>query len=214
MLMRTTSKLVLVTLTAAIVLGSAVGTAGARRFELSNQAIRAIWPTFELSDVPLTRVSRCPITLEGSFHSRTLSKVCGQLVGYITEATTRKEGCGAEARSLWMDEGEIVTLPWHLRFESFTGALPNITTIRLQVIGLGVKFQGTRCEYKSEAMRPIHLIANLTGPTVTSLRFEEAGTIPLINLMGTCSPMAKLGGMSSPVFALATTTAISVRLVQ
>jgi hypothetical protein len=209
--MRTSSRLLLATLTATIVLGAAVGTAGARRFELSAQTIRAVWSMFEFSDVPLTRLSRCPITLEGSFHSRTLSKVCGQLVGYITDARVSKEGCSTPVRVLWMDEGGIETLPWHVRYDSFTGVLPNITSIKFQVINLGVKFQGTTCEYKSEAARPAYLIANVTG-TMMGFRWDETALIPRIN--GACSAQAKLAGFGGPVTELGTTTSVSVRLVQ
>jgi hypothetical protein len=213
--MRTTTRLALAALTAAVALAAAVGAAGARRFELSNQAIRAVWATLELSDLEgHTTVSRCPITLEGSFHAKTLNKVCGQLVGYITEALTRKAGCGAEARSLWWDEGTLVTLPWHIRYNSFTGTLPNITTIKFQIIGAGIKFQNTSCEYKSEPIAPLYLVANLTGVTMSSFRFDETVSIPLVNLLGICGVFAKLVGTSGTVTALGTTTSISVRLVQ
>jgi hypothetical protein len=208
--MRTRGKLLLAGLIAAVALGAAIGTADARRFELSNQRIRATWAVFRFEDTSLV-MSRCPITIEGSFHSRTISKVSGQLIGYITDALTKKEGCGPEFNSLWMDEGGIPTLPWHVRYDSFAGTLPTINTIRIQLINLGVKFEGTTCEYKSSAARPAYLRLGLTAGTVTSVVWEELTTIPRIN--GPCAAEGKLAGTGSMTVQGAT-TAIIVRLVQ
>jgi hypothetical protein len=210
--MRTSSKLALATLTAAIVLGTAVGTAGARRYELSEQHIRAVWSIFELSDVPQTKLARCPITLEGSFHSKTFSKVSGQLIGFITEARTSKPGCTTVPRSLWLDEGGIATLPWHVKYVSFSGRLPAIATIKLQVIGLGVKFVGTECEFRSEAMRPAVLIANVAAGGTMTLRFDETVLIPLQSLLG-CNTQGMLAGTSSTVTVQGRETPITIRLV-
>jgi hypothetical protein len=47
--------------------------------------IRAIWDPMEFIG-PLGESARCPLTLEGSFHARTIAKVAYALNGYITRA--------------------------------------------------------------------------------------------------------------------------------
>jgi hypothetical protein len=211
--MRTSGKLLLAGLTAAVALGAAVGVASARRLEFNNQGIRAVWTAFRLEDLSLLRTV-CPVTIEGTLHSRTLSKVSGQLIGFITRARTRKEGCGTEGESLWLspeDGAAVNTLPWHLRYDSFTGVLPLIETIRLQVIGLGVKIFGTTCEFKSSAERPAFLRAILAAGTITAVQWVETARIPRIN--GFCGAEGILAGTGS-MTNLGGTSAIVVRLVQ
>ncbi len=216
--MRTRSKLLLAGLTSALALWAAVGTADARRFEISSEAIRAVWSTVRLEDLAGMR-SACPVTLEGSFHSRTFSKVCGELVGYITRAITRKEGCGVENESLWLSNGDnaaVNTLPWHLRYDSFTGTLPFASTVKLQVIGLGVKFFGTTCEFRSEMIRPTYLIFNLNTETsirrgrIESVRWDETARIRRIN--GLCGAEGILAGTGS-VTILGEAAPVAIELV-
>ncbi len=113
--MRSDIKLLSSGVAAALVLAIGVAGAQARRFELSSQTIRAIWT--ELPFILGESTPRCPVTLEGSFHSKTLSKVSGELVGYITRARTRKgaENCASNWGALFLDteEGFAQTLPWH-----------------------------------------------------------------------------------------------------
>jgi hypothetical protein len=210
--MRTRSKLLLAGLAATLALWAAVGTAGARRFELSEQHIRATWMEFTLTDTSLFK-SVCPITIEGSFHSRTLSKVSGQLIGYITTALTDKNRCATQFRfkSLWFDEGGIANLPWHIRYDSFSGTLPAIVGIRLQLIEMGVKFEETTCEYKSEAAMPAYLRLALEGGRVTSIQWEESTRIRRIN--GGCLERGQVAGNGQLRVQGTTATFITVRLV-
>jgi hypothetical protein len=105
--MRTRSKLLFAALTATVFLSFAVGSASARRFELSNQRFLAIWTSLEFTIEGLSPVL-CPVTLEGSYHSRTLSKVSGQLVGYITAANVNGPLCTNGSATVLRE-----TLPWH-----------------------------------------------------------------------------------------------------
>jgi len=210
--MRTRSKLLLAGLTATVALWAAVGAADAKRLELSERAIRATWAEFTLTDTSLFK-SVCPITIEGSFHSRTLSKVSGQLVGYITAATTNKGGCKSEFRflSLWFDENGIANLPWHIRYDSFTGTLPAITGVRLQLIGMGVKFEGTTCEYLSEVALPAYLRLLLEAGRVTTVQWEEGTRIRRIN--GACLERGQVAGNGQLRVQGTTATSITIRLV-
>jgi hypothetical protein len=74
----------LLALTAAATFMAAIGTtASARNISISEQRLRANFRELifrSSSGVALT----CSLTLESSFHSRTIAKVVESLVGYIT----------------------------------------------------------------------------------------------------------------------------------
>src|SRR5215217_8780056 len=132
--MRTSAKLVLTALTAAVVLASAISTASARNLSVSEQSFRATWAELEFSGGIITIT--CRVTLEGSFHTRTIAKVRGSLIGAISRAIVAHPCTSGEA---WMDNGTEAEplstapqkLPFHLTYEGFRGTLPAIETIRL-----------------------------------------------------------------------------------
>jgi hypothetical protein len=124
--MRTRSKLTLAVLTATLVLGLAVGSAAANRLSVSNRLFRATWLELKIVDDPIT--VGCPVTLEGSFHSTTIRKVEGALIGAVTRAIVN----GAEppcrgGRATLLQE----SLPWHVTYDDFEGVLPRIEQILL-----------------------------------------------------------------------------------
>jgi len=128
--MRTSAKLGLTALIAAMLLASALSTASARRLEVSNQGFLVSWSRLEFQ-ASFGSV-RCQVTLDGSFHSRTIPKVERLLIGHITQVIIKKESCtGGEA----LIEGRGQTLPWHVTYESFTGTLPSITSVSLLLRG-------------------------------------------------------------------------------
>jgi hypothetical protein len=119
----------------------------------------------------------CHVTMEGSFHSRTISKVLEALIGYITRATVDSTNCtGGSARSL------TETLPWHIRYGGFTGTLPTITSVNTRLIGFNYLIQvgGTACLFSSTASSPMKQIVNRNSATgvASSLRWEEPSAIP------------------------------------
>jgi len=174
--MHTRSKLLLGALTAALVLGAAVGSASARRIQLSDQTFRAIWNPLVFSNAAESIEVRCAVTLEGSFHSKTLSKVNEQLVGYVTSAKVAEAGCaGGRARAL------TETLPWHIRYESFAGTLPIITSISVRLVGASflVEVFGVSCLYATEAGHPARGQIRINGSNVaTELTALETPAIP------------------------------------
>ncbi|HKG04736.1 MAG TPA: hypothetical protein VKB03_16305 [Conexibacter sp.] len=122
------SKVWLALLGATVALGALVGTASARNLSISNQSIRATWAAMEFSNPSAGVLVRCPVTLEGSLHSRTIAKVVNSLIGYITRAAVAEGSCvGGRARV------RTETLPWHVTYQGFSGTLPNILTIRTTV---------------------------------------------------------------------------------
>jgi hypothetical protein len=121
--MRTSIKLSLTGLVAALLLSVTVGAASARNLSISNTNARITWSRLEFV-APIT--ARCQITLEGSFHARTAAKVVGSLVGSVTRATVKTESC---------TNGRVVAsnVPWHITYEGFRGTLPNISDVLLLI---------------------------------------------------------------------------------
>lgn len=193
------SKPIFAGLAAAMLMALAVDSASARNLSVNEQSIRAVW-------TPITfaaggNSARCNLTLEGSFHYRTLVKRESALAGFITRAIITT--CtGASATVL------TATLPWHLTYNGFTGTLPNITTLRLNIIGVSfnVRPEGSvACLARSTAANPARAIATLgVGGSVTGLRADETAQIPLEgffcsfagegSFVGTGSPSALGGG--------------------
>ncbi len=120
--MRFSAKLGLTALMAALLLASAVNIASAGRLSTSNQNFRVTWSRLEFQSAVTIR---CQVTLEGSFHARSIAKVERTLIGGITRADVKEESCtGGTARA-------NSPFPWHVTYESFEGTLPTITAVNL-----------------------------------------------------------------------------------
>jgi len=80
------------------------------------------------------------MTLAGTFHSNTISKTMNSLIGYITSASL---GTCSGGRATILRE----TLPWHIVYSGFTGTLPNIRSVNMDIIGLSmaVETEGVAC---------------------------------------------------------------------
>jgi hypothetical protein len=212
--MPNTIKLMLAGLTATIVLSFAVSGVSARRIETSEQGFLTRWSPIVLSAAG-NRVS-CPMTLEGSFHSKTFSKVCGELIGYISKAQIPvglEPPCVGGTATLLTE-----TLPWHIQYVSFAGRLPNITSIRLQVTNTRVQFRaaGVTCLTGSTATNPDvgDIIIGGSGEG-RQLRALPEFTIPLRGefVCGFAGNASFEG--TGEIFTLATPqTRITVKLVQ
>jgi hypothetical protein len=208
--MRHHAKLIMAALVGALVFAAAVGTASARRFLISSSGQRIAWAQLRFAGTAEGPSATCPVTMEGTFHSRTISKVSGQLIGFITRAIV-----GAQASCTFANGAERLvilgnTLPWHIRYDSFTGALPSIRTVKTQFVGMGYQLfvLGTACLYKTTAARPLFFFYFLSGTEGTP------GTIPLFEGNAVACPGATvLEGVDS-VTELGNTIALTIRLVQ
>lgn len=221
------SKLVLAALIAVCVLAAIVANTSARRLEISpaERGLRIVWPSYKVlvGWESFEVIVACPVTLEGSLHSRTLSKVCGALVGYITRATVNEGACrasyepemtGTPAKSHFLAE----TLPWHVRYESFTGTLPSIASVTFQVVGAALRVYelplGESCLYRSTAAAPMrYLLERGMAGEVTGLTNEESRLIPNSEGSPQCSTRGLGYSGTGTVSVLGTTTGISLRLV-
>src|SRR5262249_7264834 len=160
----------------------AVGDASARRIEFSSQSFRIVWSFFHFGNTGETVRIECPVTLEGSFHSRTISKVSGQLIGYITRAQIGpfeacREKAGIEGISFLQ-----TSLPWHIRYNSFTGTLPTIQGTVVQLIGTGILVTSLNqhCLYKSTAARPAFgTLVRQAGGAIGDVIPDPSSPIPL-----------------------------------
>ncbi len=166
--MRFSAKLGLTALMAALLLAAAVSIASARSLSTSNQNFRVTWSRLEMQSSVAT--IGCQVTLEGSFHARSIAKVARTLIGAVTRADVKEESCtGARVRA----NGPF---PWHLTYESFEGTLPSITAVNLLLQRFLFEFLITvlgnqiRCRYGTErdnitgraALNAERAITNLT----------------------------------------------------
>jgi hypothetical protein len=111
------SKLLLAVVSAAVLLGAIVSSASARNLSSSSQTTTALWRRMDFRGGFGT--VECEVKLSGSFHARTIAKSVGSLIGYITEGTILR--CARGGATI-----NQASLPWHRRYRSFTGTLPNI----------------------------------------------------------------------------------------
>lgn len=140
-------KLLFAAAGATLLLGALVSTASARNFSTSSQTLRSSWREV-IFELPI-QIS-CQVTLEGSLHARTLPKVLGSLMGYITSAILGP--CSSFTATILRE-----TLPWHIRYSGFEPRLPEIRSIIVHVDGFAVKIRepfGISCLARSEALQP------------------------------------------------------------
>jgi hypothetical protein len=166
---------IIAAVSAVIVMALALtANATARRIAISERNFLAAWTTFKFNDGG--NIISCPVTLDGSFHSRTISKVCGALVGYINRAVVVDSACtGGNYRAL--EE----TLPWHIRYSSFSGTLPSISSIRIAVVGARIQAgaSGLTCLFATTAAHPVFFDIQISEGRARTIRVLPEFRIPL-----------------------------------
>ncbi len=157
-----------------VLLGSAVAAQASRfaiRNSLGTRVWRATWNEFRFSGVFGT-VS-CSLTLEGSMHSGTIVKTRGTLIGYVTGGSSIS-GCG------FFNSRVLTTnLPWHVRYASFSGTLPNPTRVNMEIIGFEywIRESLVACLFRSTEEQPLSMLWSRGGEAGAVTRSEVAGTI-------------------------------------
>jgi len=154
---------------------------------------------------------RCPVTMEGSFHSATAQKVRNALIGNVTRATAFSARCTGGTTTVLQ-----ATLPWHVTFESFEGRLPNISALLFLLIG--VSFQttnssGTRCLARSEPNHNLTGRASLDGTGVLTTLEAGANELPMSGGFPCELANGSLLASRSTVTALNSATRLVVRLI-
>jgi len=171
------TKRALAALATGLALAIATSTAGAAPVVVEPTRVRAVWSTMSFANSAST--IRCPVTLEGSIHSSTFNPAEGLQVGYVTRASAAEGSCtGGRVRLL------AETLPWRIRYESAVGTLPEISGIRLRVVGVAARGEasGATCLYQSSEARPLRATLEVTPQTIatTGLRLDESASLPLV----------------------------------
>jgi hypothetical protein len=175
-------RVLVVAIAAAALLSLAVSSAMGNRLRILNaeRGFRIAWSPMTFS-VNTGAVIRCNATLEGTFHSATISKVVNALVGFVTRASLNTSSCSG-GRATFLTE----SLPWHVQYGSFAGTLPNISSVRIKLIGLSTDLEDGNysCLSRTEAAHPGGFLLNtrrearglLELPTAS---FDETLEIPL-----------------------------------
>jgi len=208
--MHARSNLVLAGIAAALVMNLAVNAASANRLSISSHNTRLVWnPLVFTTGAGGESLVSCPVTLEGSIHSATISKVLGSLVGNVTRATIGEASCRGGRATI-----SQASLPWHITYEGFAGTLPRITSITLLLRGVNFTIEvfGVVCGYgrPEENSRGI---ANVeAGGTITSLNSDTSIAIAKLTGGILCPSTGGFSGTAS-VMVQGTTTRLTVRLI-
>jgi hypothetical protein len=183
----------LLALVVALTLAATADQAGAEGLSLSNQSFRATWTTMSFSGAFGT--TSCRVTLEGSFHSTSFGKTVDTLLGYITRATSST--CTNGTMRVLTE-----SLPWHVRYMSFTGTLPNITSLAVSVVGASFSIR--------EAFGNLFLGRSTTErPLILSHAREAAGAITSAAATGTFANGGECFGLLTEVSGSGTVTLLN-----
>jgi hypothetical protein len=194
---------------AALFFAAIAGSASARALSTSSQTFRATWRNLEATNSFGFGAIRCALTLEGSFHARTISKVINSLVGAITRAETA--ACtGGEA----IPRRE--TLPWHTQYGGFAGTLPNITSLTtvMSRIRFRAIFPGLcDAEYGSATDAIRGTINREAGGGLTTVTPSSDRTTLIRTTSGFCPERLGFAGTSTSLTALNSAARLTVTLI-
>lgn len=198
----TGSKAVIAIAGAVVLLGLLVSSASARMISSTSETYRAKFREVTFAGGFGSIV--CGLTLEGSFHSRTLVKTVGALVGYISRAILQKPCRAGDATIL------TASLPWHVQYAGFVGTLPAITDIKTDVVGAAFNTLepvfGMECLARTTAASPGIAQFSLIGGVAAEITLS--GRIPT-----TCTLNGELAGRSAALTVLNGTSRISITLI-
>jgi hypothetical protein len=176
------SKLLLAVVGATVLLGAFVSSASAGRLSASDTRLRASWTRMDFRGGFGT--VECEVVLEGDQHSRTITKVAGLLMGYLTAANVTR--CARGGATVLRE-----TLPWHVQYREFGGTLPAITTVVTTVVGSSFKIReptfGVTCLARATASSPTTGTYNRETGTGRLDSVTVGGSIPCGSFTGALS---------------------------
>jgi hypothetical protein len=210
--MRDHTKLVLAGLAATLLMAFAVTTANANHLSVSNQAFRVTWSLLTLSGEGGSPTIKCPLTLEGSFHSATIAKTLGLLIGYVSRAIF---GAGMACQG---GSATVLTntLPWHVTYEGFSGRLPAITSVRLLLrrVALVEEWLSVLCLYKENGTeQAAGEVTVEAGGNATRLVPDSTIRLPLFEGGIFCPNKGGFTGEGETFLLGSTTTRIRLTLI-
>lgn len=215
-------RLVLMLVGALVAAALTTAVAGARAISMGDGNIRAVFREFRSGGSGGSVEIRCPLTLEGSFHSRTYAKVRGTLVGQITRAAMGHP-CSGTGGDMYVLNGVEVqggrtvpnTLPWPLRYFAFSGTLPRLSSVTLDIINFSWIYPpfGEICLYRSTETNPARFVWEVASEgRVTGIRAEAEPPV-LLNSGGILCPAEITYANSGTISRLGTTSPISITLI-
>jgi len=172
-------KVMIAALTAAIALSLALSTASARTLSTSEREFEILFHplTFEAAGNSIS----CPLTLLGNFIERTIPKSQTQTgrIKHVEPSTAAEPSPCTGGTLTILNE----TLPWALKYTSFTGRLPNITAVRVALTGTAFRVTprgDVTCLAGTTVRNPAfgELLIG-AGGRVEGLRADETISIPL-----------------------------------
>jgi hypothetical protein len=172
--MITHSRSLLAILLAAGLMAVAASSASANKLSINEPRFRITWASLEFVEEAFGVDDDCPVTLEGSFHSATISKVPRSLIGYITRAGVTNNNCTGGHLTILQE-----SLPWHVTYERFTGGLPNISSFFILLRGVAWKeetsgpFGNITC-----LIRLTNLLLSIPGTIEGGGAFKPTGVMP------------------------------------
>jgi len=188
--MRSIAKLLVLPI-AVLMFGLVASAASAGRLSVNEDDFKLIWP--ESEDINFTAggaTTECSVTLLGSFHRGSVSKTAGALTGMVTQATIGD-----------CDNGTViidVRPPWHMRYVSFSGTLPNMSGIVTSLTGqrYTINHEGSGLTCITVANSPANGRVNIgAGGVAASLTALGTPTIPVDDVGG--SFLCDLAGVGS-----------------
>jgi len=213
-------RAMLATLIATLLMGLVTITASANRLSVSNRNARVVYRSLEFTEAESSfGTVRCPVTLEGSFHSGTIRKATNALIGHITRASVGAASACTGGSVTVLAE----TLPWHILYEGFTGTLPIIQSVRYSDVGVAVRLHirilfEFFCLLRSEAGQPMNGEVNVEASgNTTNLTPEPNASIPLTSAGGSGCP-STTGHFEAPagdgvITLLGNTQSIKITLI-
>ena len=172
--MRNHFTIAVVTMTAALLLALSI-PATARNLSYSVKEFRITWATLSFSAEEGGVSITCPVTLEGSFLERTHNKEVDRVRARITRSTV---GTCREGTATVLAE----TQPWDVTYQSFTGTLPNITSVRYELLNAAFQVEpglGIVCLARTTERFPAAGDATRdANGRITSLRPDPTLSIP------------------------------------
>jgi hypothetical protein len=154
-----------------------VASASARNLSVTTESVRATWERISFTEPSFGLSVVCGgLTLEGSLHARTFVKGSYNLVGNITRAIIAGPGCAGGDVTVLSE-----TLPWSLRYESFTGTLPDITSTRLLLAGAAFRIHNAPANITCLFTTRETVAEHARG----TLNREAGGAIASVSISGT-----------------------------
>jgi hypothetical protein len=200
----------LTALGAASLMGLSVTVASANRISTSNKNLRVVYSALVMTDEEgVGRVS-CPVTLEGSFHSTTVSKVSNALIGFVSRASVTSSSCNGGGATIL-----TATLPWHIMYDSFTGTLPTITGVNTLLTRTAylVNVFGVNCLYQENGVNRSRGRINVgAGGVVGTLTPDANIQLPKFSGSFLCPSSAGFQGAGT-VTVLSNTSRITLTLI-